>query len=93
MTSPELLAMIRCPLTGQPLREADQDMVQKCNAAISAGGIQDHGGRDVDTPVDQLLITADGTRLYPVRGEIPTLIPDWSLLVGDLPAANQQQPQ
>ena len=79
MIDGNLLAMLRCPVTGQPLQEAEPAIVQRCNAAIAGGQLQDAGQRDVESPVDGLLATADGQWLYPIRGEIPTLIPDWAI--------------
>ncbi len=79
MIDGNLLAMLRCPVTGQPLHEADAALVERCNLAIGGGQLQDAGQREVESPVDGLLVTADGQWLYPIRGEIPTLIPDWAI--------------
>ncbi|QEG39821.1 hypothetical protein [Roseimaritima ulvae] len=79
MIDGNLLAMLRCPVTGQSLCEAEAELVERCNAAIAGGALLDAGQREVDSPVDGLLVTADGQWLYPIRGEIPTLIPDWAI--------------
>lgn len=76
---PELLAIIRCPISGEPLREADAATVQQLNARIAAGKVEDRGQRTVDQPVAGLLVSESSGWMYPIRETIPTLIPDWAI--------------
>lgn len=86
MLPPDLIAMVRCPVTGQSLREADAALVAAINAAIEARTLRDAGDRLVEETIDSGLVSEDGQRVYPVRGEIPTLIPDWAILRQHVPA-------
>ena len=57
---PQLLEMLRCPASRQPLREADAALVERVNQAIAAGGVQDQIGRPVLLPLDGGLVREDG---------------------------------
>lgn len=86
MIDQELLALIRCPITNQPLKQASDDLVNRCNQGVTAGTLQDRGQRAVTEPIEQLLVTEDQQWGYPVRSEIPTLIPDWAIELAAMPA-------
>lgn len=92
MTDPALLAILKCPLTGQRLREASAQWVEAINTAIGNGRLYDVGQRPVETPVDGALIVEDESLLYPIRDGIPTLIPDWGIRSGEL-SVGRQPPQ
>ncbi|MDF1658358.1 MAG: hypothetical protein P1U58_12155 [Verrucomicrobiales bacterium] len=64
--SPEVEALLRCPVTGQKLRLAEADDLIPFNAALAEGA----------------WITEDSSRVYPVRDGFPILIPDESLAPG-----------
>ncbi|MCO8121832.1 Trm112 family protein [Stieleria sp. TO1_6] len=76
MIDPKLLNLIQCPISGQSLQIAADDLVQKLNQKISQGSLRDRLDERVEQQIEQALITADGARLYPVRGGIPSLIAD-----------------
>ena len=59
----ELLEILCCPLTRQPLRLADTDALNKASAKV---------GR----PVVEGLLRQDGSMLYPIRNGIPLLTPE-----------------
>ncbi len=44
MISPELLALLRCPLTLQPLRVADAEVVARLPAGLDAALVREDGG-------------------------------------------------
>ncbi|MGV3482930.1 MAG: hypothetical protein ACO1RT_00785 [Planctomycetaceae bacterium] len=79
MIDPKLLELIRCPVDGQPLMQANEDAVQALNACIGRGEIRDASDGLVDHPIDGALVTQDGARAHAVRGGIPTLIPGESM--------------
>ena len=76
MFDDQFLRLLRCPATHGSLRTAEQELVDRMNAAIERGELQNRLGQQVDGPLDSGLVNADGSLFYPVRHEIPTLIAD-----------------
>lgn len=79
MIEPKLVAVLRCPETGQRLEIAQKTLVQQVNAEIRSGRLRDHQDQKIDREIGDGLVTGDGARLYPIRDEIPTLIVDESI--------------
>ena len=82
MIDKELLAILACPETHQPLAEADAALIERVNAAIGAGDQQNVGGGSVTEAIDGGLLREDGRILYPVREGIPILLIEEGLPVG-----------
>jgi uncharacterized protein YbaR (Trm112 family) len=78
---PELLALLACPESRQPLSEASADVLQRVNAAITGGGFKNVGGANVGHPLEAGLVRKDGTIVYPVRDGIPVLLVEEGLAV------------
>lgn len=72
----ELLAILRCPETRQPLVVAASEVVARLNAQIAAGQLRNQAGKPVTTKLDGALARADGQALYPVRNNVPVLLVD-----------------
>jgi uncharacterized protein YbaR (Trm112 family) len=70
----ELLQILACPETHQPLAEADGETVARINEAIEAGRLKNVGGHEVGEKIDGGLVREDGRILYPVRDGIPVLL-------------------
>jgi len=70
----ELLAILACPETKEPVALADEELLATVNAAISAGDVTARGGTVVDQPLDAGLVRQDGKVLYPVRAGIPIML-------------------
>lgn len=76
MIDPELLEILACPVTHQPLAMAEAELVAALNAAIDSGGLKGVGGALVEGPLDGGLVREDGAVVYPIRDRIPVLLVD-----------------
>ena len=74
MIDKELLAILACPETHQPLAEAEAALVAEVNARIAAGELKNVGGADVGEAIEGGLVREDGRVLYPIRHGIPVLL-------------------
>ena len=76
MVDPELLEILVCPETHQPVRPADAEVLDRLNGAIRSGSVTNKGGDAVSEPIDEGLIREDDKVLYPVREDIPIMLID-----------------
>ncbi|MEX1026174.1 MAG: hypothetical protein WD226_13950 [Planctomycetota bacterium] len=74
MIDPQLLALLACPDTRQPLAEADAALIERLNARIDAGELVNVGGAAVTLKLEAGLLREDGVVCYPVRDGIPVLL-------------------
>ena len=75
----DLLEILCCPATRQPLAEASSDQIARANEAIRAGTLKTVGGEAVTEELEAALVREDGQVLYPIRDEIPVLLIDEGL--------------
>jgi uncharacterized protein YbaR (Trm112 family) len=76
MIDPELMKIMCCPESYQPLAAAESAVVEEINQRIATGQLQNRGGRTVVEKIDGGLIRADKKFLYPIRHEIPIMLID-----------------
>ncbi|MGD2018974.1 MAG: hypothetical protein PVJ89_12710 [Planctomycetota bacterium] len=74
MIHPDLLAILACPDSRQPLDHADEATLKGLNDRIAAGGVVNVGGDEVSAPLEAGLVREDGQLVYPVRDDIPVLL-------------------
>lgn len=77
----ELLDILVCPETRQPVRLAERALLDRLNRKIEAGGVSNRGGEAVDQRVAEGLVREDGRFLYPVRDDIPIMLIDEAIPV------------
>jgi uncharacterized protein len=73
---PELLKLLRCPETHQPLALAEAGAIELLNQQIAAGKLNNRGGKPVTEKLDGGLVRKDGKFLYLIREKIPVMIVD-----------------
>ena len=76
---PELLEILVCPETKQPIALAGADVLARINAEIDAGRLRNRGGETVKTRINEALVREDGRILYPVDDGIPVMLIDESI--------------
>lgn len=76
MIDKDLLEILACPETHQPLAVADAALLEKVNAAIAKGEAKNVGGEAVTDALDGGLVREDGKIVYPIRDDIPVLLID-----------------
>jgi uncharacterized protein YbaR (Trm112 family) len=77
--SSDLLEILACPETKQPLAVASDDVLSKINAEIQSGSLRNRGGVPVSKSVDEALVREDGKILYVVDDGIPVMLIEESI--------------
>lgn len=70
----DLLAILCCPETKQPVSMADPTLIKKLNEAAARGILKNKAKKPVSEPLDGGLIRADQKILYPIRENIPVML-------------------
>ena len=70
----DLLAILCCPETKQPVALAEPALIAQLNAQIESGAVKNKAGQVVTEKLDGGLIRADRKVLYPVREDIPVML-------------------
>lgn len=76
MVNQELLEILVCPETKQPLSMADPETLERVNGAIERGELRNRGGDPVKDRIPEGLVRQDGKVLYPVWDDIPVMLLD-----------------
>jgi uncharacterized protein YbaR (Trm112 family) len=76
MTHAELVKILCCPETHQPLTMADAALVQQLNERIEDGQLSNRADLPVKEKIDAGLVRDDRKYLYPIRQEIPIMLID-----------------
>jgi len=77
--SPELVEILVCPETKQPVAMASDDILAQVNERVSAGSLRNRGGEKVEKAVSEALVREDGKILYPVDDGIPVMLIEESI--------------
>jgi len=73
---PELLEILVCPETHQPVKLADEEMLASLNGRIRANALKNHQGQLVSRTVEEALVREDGKAVYLVDDGIPNMLID-----------------
>lgn len=82
--SKELLDILACPETKQPLTLAEADLLANINDRISQGKLANRGGQSVTEPIEGGLIREDQRYLYLIRDDIPIMLIDEAIALEDI---------
>ena len=85
MIDPELLKIVCCPETHEPVAVADPTLLEQLNQAIVSGQLQNRAGRPVKERLTEALVRLDGKLVYPVRNGIPVLLVDEGIFLAGVP--------
>jgi uncharacterized protein YbaR (Trm112 family) len=77
--SPELLEILVCPETKQPVAPAEPGLLERLNERIRAGQVRTRGGRTVSEAIAEALVREDGRVLYAVDDGIPVMLIEESI--------------
>jgi uncharacterized protein YbaR (Trm112 family) len=75
----ELISILICPESGQPVKLADEAVLERLNAAIQAGSVRSRGGAPVSKAIQEGVLREDGKVLYPVEDGIPVMLTEDSI--------------
>lgn len=84
MIDPELVSLLACPETKQPLSLGGSDLLDRVNQAIAAGKLRNRANCQVTQALEAILVRQDGKLAYPVWDGIPTLLIDEGIPLGQL---------
>ncbi|HOA52144.1 MAG TPA: Trm112 family protein [Thermogutta sp.] len=84
MIDPQLLSLLACPETRQPLSLGDSALLSQINQAIAVGKLRNRANCQVTQPLEAILVRQDGKVGYPVWDGIPTLLIDEGIPLGQL---------
>jgi uncharacterized protein YbaR (Trm112 family) len=77
--NPELLEILVCPETRQPVSAADGSLLARLNAEIDAGRLRNRGGDKVAKRIDEALVRQDRKVAYIVDDDIPVMLIEESI--------------
>ena len=77
--SQDLLDILVCPETKQPVAPASDELLAKLNQQIEAGSLRNRGGDTVSSRIEEALLREDGQILYVVDDGIPVMLIEESI--------------
>jgi uncharacterized protein YbaR (Trm112 family) len=77
--SPDLLEILVCPETKQPVALASAEVLAKLRREVEAGRLRNRGGQPVTQPISEGLVREDGKILYPIDDGIPVMLIEESI--------------
>ena len=75
----ELYTLLVCTVTGERLRLMDSSEVSHLNEQIRSGEIHARSSAETPRPIDGGLLAQQAGLVYPIRNDIPYLLPEDAL--------------
>jgi len=75
----ELLEILVCPESQQPVKIASARILQQLNSEIDAARLRNRGGDIVEKHIEEGLLREDGKVLYIIDDNIPIMLIDQSI--------------
>ena len=79
----DLLEILVCPATKQPLELLSEAKLAQVNARITQGQLLNVGGNKIEAPLEEGLITVDGKTIYRIDDGIPIMLVEEGILRGN----------
>ena len=80
----KLVTLLVCPENHSQLAFADSQLLARINAAIAGGRLTNRAGQTLDRPLAAALVRTDQSLAYPVIDDIPLMLVDMSIPLGQL---------
>ena len=77
----ELLAILCCPATKEPVRILNEDELSRVNEQIKKGVVKNVDGTTVEKPLSEGLITTDRKTIYRIDEDIPVMLVEMGIPV------------
>jgi uncharacterized protein YbaR (Trm112 family) len=74
MVREDLVRMLVCPETHQPVKPAPAALIAALNERARRGALRDKGGEPVERELEEGLLRDDGQVVYPVFDGIPRML-------------------
>ena len=81
----DLVAILCCPESKQPVSLADTLLIQRINNAVTSGSLKNKSKKPVSTPLEGGLVREDQKILYPIRENIPVMLIEEGIPLDQLP--------
>ena len=76
---PKLLHILRCPVTKQKLKAANEQELELLNQMVATNSLQHSDGSPVDEAVAAALVTENRQTVYKITNGIPVMLEDQSI--------------
>ena len=90
MLDPDVLALLRCPITHSPLTLANAQALGQLNKLIEQRRLISHLHQEIEVPIDGALLNTDCSWALPIHGGIPNLNPDDALDLSEFDIDNRE---